>query len=383
MKILIIPLILESLIQVCPTYELVSIVKRFLNWTILIIVLIGCYSCTGQVQKNNPKESESKQNVIHQNHPKLIKTQNSQISDNVNCSLEDKSGNLWFGTTGEGIYVYDGKTFTHYTKSDGLKSNMIFCVFESSEGEIWLGTYDGLYIFSKGEFNEIYITSPISSTRKKFSVFSILEENNGKLWIATVEGVYVYDGNTFELFTVSETGKGYMSEKHNTENMLQDKNSNIWFGSRTNDGVFRYDGTSIVNFKLEELDDHKWGWPTLEDEQGNIWFNNWGGTYRYDGKSFESFTKSNGLCSESIMRIIEDSKGNIWFGGGEGICRYDGKSFEHFTIKDGLPHNGVWSILEDSKQNIWIGTRNTGLCKFDGKTITSFSENRIMDFNNE
>jgi len=365
-------------------YTINRTVKRhFLNWTILVIVVTGCYSCTGQVQKNNPKENEIKRNAIPLAQPKLIKTQNSQPSDNVNCSLEDKSGNLWFGTTGEGIYVFDGKTFTQYTKSDGLKSNMTFCIFESSDGEIWLGTNDGLYIFNGSTFTEVYITSPINSRHNKFHVFSIMEDNIGKLWFATVEGVYVYDGNSFELFIVKKEGKGYMSDKHNTERMLQDADGNIWFGSRVNDGVFRYDGKSILNFKLEELEGHKWAWPALQDKHGNIWFSNWGGTYRYDGKSFTSFTKKDGLCSKVIARIVEDNQGNIWFGGGEGICCYDGKSFTHFTTKDGLPHNGVWSILEDSKQNIWIGTRNTGLCKFNGKTITSLSENRILDSNNK
>jgi len=344
-----------------------------IKWFIFLLLVLMLSNCSGQVEKKSTSETIELSTKFLET-PKLIKTQNSTEADNVNSILEDKLGNLWFGTTGEGVYLFDGKSVKQYSTSNGLKSNMTFCIFESTDGKVWLGTYDGLYIFSKGEFEEIYITSPISSTRKKFSVFSILEDNNGKLWVATVEGVYVYDGNTFELFTVSEVGKGYMSEKHNTENMLQDKNSNIWFGSRTNDGVFRYDGTSIVNFKLEELDDHKWAWPTLEDEQGNIWFNNWGGTYRYDGKSFKSFTKSNGLCSKTIMRIIEDSKGNIWFGGGEGICRYDGKSFKHFTIKDGLPHNGVWSIMEDSKENIWIGTKNTGLCMYDGEKFVSLTE---------
>lgn len=45
-----------------------------------------------------------------------------------------------------------------------------------------------------------------------------------------------------------------------------------------------------------------------------------------------------------------------------------------FTTKDGLINYDVWSILEDRAGNLWVGTRNTGLCRFDGKTFTSFSE---------
>ncbi|WP_394351059.1 hypothetical protein [Spirosoma arboris] len=31
-------------------------------------------------------------------------------------------------------------------------------------------------------------------------------------------------------------------------------------------------------------------------------------------------------------------------------------------------------MLEDKSGNFWIGTRNTGLCRYDGKTFISFSE---------
>lgn len=355
-------------------------IQDYFKWFVILFLSIILSNCNGQTEKGSAIENVEILNTQPVGIPKLIKTQNSTESDNVNCSLEDKMGNLWFGTTGEGIYVFDGKQLKQYTTSDGLKSNMVFCVFESSEGKIWIGTKDGLYTFNDSELAEVYITHPINSLHNMFSVFSIMEDVSGKLWFATVEGVYVYNGKSFELFTVNEDGKGYMSERHNTEYMLQDADGNIWFGSRVNDGVFRYDGKSIVNFKLKELNGHKWAWPALQDKQGNIWFSNWGGTYYYDGTSFISFTKDDGLCSTTIMRILEDKQGNIWFGGGEGVCRYNGKSFTHFTTEDGLPRNGVWSILEDSKQNIWIGTRNTGLCKYNGKTIISLTKESNSHF---
>ena len=57
--------------------------------------------------------------------PKLITTQGAGPANNVACSMQDKKGNLWFGTTGEGVYQYDGKSFTNFTTKDGLNSNMV------------------------------------------------------------------------------------------------------------------------------------------------------------------------------------------------------------------------------------------------------------------
>jgi ligand-binding sensor domain-containing protein len=116
---------------------------------------------------------------------------------------------------------------------------------------------------------------------------------------------------------------------------------------------------------------HNWGWPQLQDKNGNIWFSNWGGAYRYDGNTFTSFTKKDGLPSE-VTRIIEDKKGNLWFGASDGLRRYDGKTFTYF--KDGLINPWIWEILEDKNGNLWVGTRESGLYFFDGKMFISYSE---------
>jgi hypothetical protein len=57
--------------------------------------------------------------------PKLARTQGSSQYSEIRCGLQDRAGTLWFGTTGEGVYSYDGKGFTQYTVGDGLGSNTV------------------------------------------------------------------------------------------------------------------------------------------------------------------------------------------------------------------------------------------------------------------
>jgi len=73
-----------------------------------------------------PKENAT----ISSTQPKLIKTQGSGQGDNVHCSLQDKNGNLWFATTGDGVYCYDGKSFKNFTVKDGLSTNAVFSILE-------------------------------------------------------------------------------------------------------------------------------------------------------------------------------------------------------------------------------------------------------------
>jgi ligand-binding sensor domain-containing protein len=54
--------------------------------------------------------------------------------------LEDKSGNLWFGTYGGGVSKYDGKSFTHFTEKEGLSNNTVLSMLEDKSGNLWFGT---------------------------------------------------------------------------------------------------------------------------------------------------------------------------------------------------------------------------------------------------
>ena len=344
-------------------------------FTFLTILLLGT-ACNGQVKKDLPKEKE---------HPKLIKNIDY---GNVQCGLQDKAGNLWFGTSENGLYKYDGKSFSQFSETNGQNINNIFSIFEDKDGKIWIGTGKGLYLYDGKTFAKIQIPlrknlRPNNNNDHPNSdwVFSIVQAKSGKLWFATINGVYIYDGKSFTPFIVNEDAGGYMSSNNNVEYILEDKAGNIWFGGRSNEGVYRYDGKSITNFKLKELFQNgpkpkanNWAWPQLQDKNGNIWFSNWGGTYRYDGKSFTSFTESDGLTIGAITRIIEDRNGIFWFGGAGGLCRYDGKSFTCF--KDGLVNPWIWSILEDKTGNLWVGTRGAGLYLFDGKIFINYSENK-------
>lgn len=353
--------------------------RQLFNLIIFLILTFELTSCNGQVKKDLPKEKGSESVIFSFSRPKLIKTQGSQPGDNVHCSLQDKAGNLWFGTTGEGVYKFDGVSFSQYTATNGLNSNTVHCIMEDKNGKIWIGTAEGVCLYDGKIFSKIQIPLPNNLPPNKYrnshDVFSIMQDKSGKLWFATIDGVFIYDGKSFTPFIVNEGVGGFLSSNNNVEYILEDKAGNIWFGGRVNEGVFRYDGKSITNLKPNG---DNWAWPVLEDKQGNIWFSNWNGAYRYDGKSFTSFTKDDGLSSDVIIRIIEDKKGNLWFGSGKdgGICRYDSKSFTCFTIKDGLTNDDTWTILEDKTGNLWVGTRNTGLYRFDGKTFTNFSENR-------
>lgn len=355
-----------------------------------LTLLTFATSCNGQVKKDLPKDTVSETKIITVGQPKLVRNLGSlkDKGNNVNSMLQDKAGNLWFGTSGDGIYKYDGKSFIQFTTSNGLNSNSASPVLEDKSGKIWIGTGDGICVYDNNKFSKIQIITANDTLSNNFLVFSIMQDKVGKIWFATSIGIYVYDGKSFNLFKVNDDDVSFCTAK--IEKILEDNAGNLWFGGRCYDGVYRYDGKSITYIKMEKLyqdgptpRERNWAFPQLQDKNGNIWFSNWDGVYRYDGKSFTTFTKKDGLSGNVGVKIIEDKKGNIWFGGEGGLCRYDGKSFTRFTKKDGLLNESVYSIFEDKAGNIWVGTRETILHRFDGKTFTSYTEQTENTFENK
>jgi streptogramin lyase len=192
----------------------------------------------------------------------------------ITCMLEDKKGNVWFGTAGGGVSKYDGKSFTHYTDKEGLSNNIIWSIMEDKNGNIWFGTFG--------------------------------------------RGVSKYDGRTFTQFTEQEG-----LSNNNVWTLLEDKNGHIWMG--TSSGVNRYDGKSFTYYTLREgMSSNKIA-KILEDKSGNIWFGTiGGGVNKFDGKSFTHFTEKEGLSHNNVRSILEDKNGNLWFGTSDGgVNKFD------------------------------------------------------------
>lgn len=312
-------------------------------------------------------------------HTKLVKTQGTEQSRNVHCSLLDKKGNLWFGTTGEGIYKYDGKYFTQFTVDNGLCNNYIYSMLQDKYENIWMGTENGITIFDGQQF---ICVPDLSST---ITIWTMMEDQHGTIWLGTDEGVLCYDGKSFTRFLdrkdiVNTEGLSLQS----IESILEDNTGRIWFGTYFGEGISYFDGqflqTLVPNVTLRSFG-YVRVMSMLQDCHGTIWFGTGDGAYTYDGINLVNLAKEEGI--DWVYSIVEDSKDNIWLAtenaSGKtdedgGVWRYDGTTFTHFRKQDGLIHNGVFSITEDSSGNLWFGTRNMGLSRFDGTSFTTFSE---------
>jgi ligand-binding sensor domain-containing protein len=343
-----------------------------MNMTTLIFLLLlfGCNQANtsniGQNQANVPKDTikfETKDSLTSHSPKSIVRTiiqdrkgniwmatwegifrydgkSFTNITDKVSSArffsvLEDRKGNFWFGTIGEGAYYYDGKSFKHFTIREGLLNNEVTSIFEDKKGDIWFGVSGGASCYD-GKFFRNYIINGITinedRTGKTFpdrqpngGFGIIMEDKTGKLWISTKSEALIYDGKTFTVLR-NKDGKAF----YGVGGITKDRKGNIWFGA--NDGLWRYDSSTFTKFS------DKGAISILEDKKGNIWTSSSTGygkpwtLSRYDEKFLnnEKPTVTEITNKQMLFCILEDNDGNIWFGSGHGVYRYDGKTITDF-----------------------------------------------------
>jgi len=367
---------------------------------------------------NAPESMPSEQSEINSDSPvesngNIHGIKNYGVSDAMRNGYLDKEGIMWFGTNNEGLYRFDGTTFTHFSERDGLCSNVIKAIIEDNDGNLWFGTNEGLCRYDRKTFTHVPIPwKDTSSTWLDLvypivnpnEVWCLLQDKKGDFWMGTSGGgAYRYDGDTFTSFLSNHGRKQTDSLYHNVvSSVTEDAAGNIWFTSMTHGGVSRYNGTTFTHFMPEDGLSDDMVRTSFEDRAGNIWFgslgNRNGGLDRYDPSAvgmtgsksqpggqggFTNFNETDGLCNTNVLCIYEDKTGKLWLGSGRGsMCIYDpeaslrpdGKTFEPFTTKEGQTFDNISFISEDASGNIWFGGQYGQLFRYDGITLTDFTQ---------
>jgi ligand-binding sensor domain-containing protein len=286
----------------------------------------------------------------------------AQIAEYVVAAFEDRQGNLWFGTIGQGVACYQPSTspatvgaLRYFSVGDGLIDDVVTDIAEDREGRLWFGTHAGASRYdpsAQSRSGGNVFTGFGSEEGLRGSGCKLLIDRRGELWAGTSAGAFRFDGKRFHAFELPIP-------------------------------VLENPSYKIVSGKV---------WDLLEDHKGNIWFARDGlGACKFDpalalepdGQPFTLFTQRDGLCSNNVASIVEDAQGCIWFGSitsdhpefiaEGGLSRYDPTlpsgarrpAFEQFPALEGLTANDIYNLYVDRAGNVWIGAVRVGAYRYD------------------
>ena len=297
-----------------------------------------------------------------------------RISQFVRRIHEDKDGNLWMGTNGDGVIRYNGDSLDYFTVTNGFAGIAVRGIVEDGQGNVWLGTEHGLSKYTPSKSGFINYTDKDGLINNDIWCLNI--DSKGILWIGTLQGVSRYDGKAFSTFVLPETevdpNRGVSSSRI-VHSIMEDSQGRMWFA--TNGGAYIYDGQSLSNLSVNDALCNNGVNDILEDRNGNFWFaTHHNGVCRWDGKKFTRFGEKQGVKGTEVWSLFEDSKGNIWFPSeGYGMYRYDGENFANYYIKQGLSSHAIQCTFEDSRGTIWCGGW-MGLFRFDGQRFVEVTK---------
>lgn len=175
-----------------------------------------------------------------------VDTKINEDTKNWATMSEDADGNIWFRRPGYGVSKYDGNSFTHLLKKDGLHSNYVTDIEFDKDGSVWFGTRvaerddpDPEKRFGKGGVNKMIgnkiVSFPEIAEFNDGDVYEIYRDKSDNIWISTVKnGVYKYDGAAFKHYEVPISIMG----------MREDQKENLWLGGAG--GLYRINQSGEV-----------------------------------------------------------------------------------------------------------------------------------------
>ncbi len=284
------------------------------------------------------------------------------------CMLEDRKGNMWFGTYNGGLYKYDKAkdTMIVYDKRDGLAKNWVSCLYEDSRGDLWVGTFGGgITRIRDGQLKTYNTGNGLNDD----VIQCLTEDHEGNLLIGTrYHGLSIFKGEQFLSISVSD---GLSSPS--VWSICQAPGGAYWFG--TNSGITVYDPGKAPEKKFRYYNRKEDGIEDqirtiVRDPSGNLWIGTYqGGIFQYNLKKqrfFYDFYLNRNLYRDLIVTALAvDKHGNIWAGTHDGLAWYDPhtRAGTRYTQGKGLMGNGITALCYDPvKNNLWIGSeRKKGL----------------------
>lgn len=327
----------------------------------------------------------------------------SEIDKSCWIVFQDKSNNYWFGSDGQGVCRYDGKTITRFTTRHGLCNDHIRGIQQhASSGDILISTNTGVSKYDGQRFVTLPVTemdSPDPPDAKGWVL------NPDDVWLPIQprqKGPYRYDGKTlYHLkFPKSPRADEYFAKSPNLPwspyevyCVYKDRRGHLWFGT-SNFGICRFDGKTrdwMYEAHLTELENNAmFGIRSIiEDKNGAFWFCNTQYRYRItpsdgagQGNGQIAYRREKGIDLTGVpsgekpiffQSIVEDKRGDLWMATyGDGVWRFDGQKMTHYPIKEGDQIVTVFMIYKGNQGDLWLGTHEYGAYKFNGTTFERF-----------
>jgi ligand-binding sensor domain-containing protein len=247
-----------------------------------------------------------------------------------------KDGAVWAGTFGSGAIKIDSKGVSRFTAAEGLASNVITSIAETSGRTVWFGSPRGLSAFSGKDWHTYAAATELPSA----NVTCLFADSDQTLWVGTVAGLArSRSGNV-------ESLKNLLADS--ILGITEDRLGWLWLATST---------------RVLRIDRHRLTSGTARPED------------------FREYGRLDGLAGTERLRrhgsIVADASGRIWLASDEGVLMFDpgeaaadgaarASADIHSVVADGEPlQQGATIQVPPQRRRITIGYAGLSLTSPD------------------
>jgi len=299
--------------------------------------------------------------------------------NNITSLHEDSYRQLWIGTNGSGLLIYDPenqhiRSVPDHSIGNGLHFNKPLCFSEDPDGNMWIGYYEGgmsCYLRKQDRF--VYYSPDGSDTQPKGLQVWGIHATDDAVWIGTELGVEKMDRKNGIFSSRIDTNGGTTSIFGGCGVIVEDSQGRILFGTHRGLYVYHTIRKELAYYHPVQGDltslAGRWVLSIFEDASKRIWIGTHGGGLNlWDGAhGFTAYSIENGLKGSIVKSIQQDASGNIWLSTNYGISSFSPrqKQFANYNIKDILPEGNFYdnAAIRKSDNLICFGS-NQGIVYF-------------------
>ncbi|TAK67238.1 MAG: hypothetical protein EPO24_00725, partial [Bacteroidetes bacterium] len=246
----------------------------------------------------------------------------------VNAICFDKNNTMWAGTS-YGLLKFNEtrREFNRIMPNEFYGSPEVKAICQSRSGVLWFSTQSELFSFdpATGEFENMSLTAERCPGIKSASVRCIFEDTQGILWLGTYDGgINRFDPRSRTCTTFTHKKDAPTSLSHNIVNVIiRSENNSIWIG--TEHGLNKFDpntGNFIKYFEEDGLSS-AFIYGILEDANNNLWISTNKGITCFNPvtTTFRNYGLEDGLQSTEFNSgaFYKNSRGEMYFGGINGF----------------------------------------------------------------
>ncbi len=266
-------------------------------------------------------------------------------SDIVFCLEQTADGYLWIGTQ-RGLVRSDG------LRHETLLNDAIYDLCAGKDGALWVCLGNKLLRYQHGQFIPI---SPKPGA-SWFPVSRVYEDMKGDLWVGLATGFF----GRFRNGVYSQFPLPHDKENSSVTAIREDSRGTLWVGTMAGglfqgrDGVFSpFDIGRSAPYSIFRI---------RESRDGALWVTTSIGLVRIQDDRPLILTQENGLSVSYVFDFLEDSEGNMWCSTPQGLnlLRRDGRGA--YRAEPLLPSTQILDfIIEDREKNLWISYPRLGL----------------------